>query len=121
MAGRSRTKQRTSLLFDIWLIGDAMATLIDEALAPAGIRGDDFGLYSLLRGYGPTTPSQISRWTGMRPTTVSVGLKRMRGRGHAVETPNPEDGRSYLVGLSEAGLAAHTASAPPFLAAMARL
>jgi DNA-binding MarR family transcriptional regulator len=109
------------LLFDIWLIGHAMSTLIDEALSPSGIGGDDFGLYSLLRGWGPATPSQISRWTGMRPTTVSVSLKRLAARGHAEQTPNPDDGRSYLVGLNSAGAAAHEAAAPLFLAATGRL
>ena len=109
------------MLFDIWLIGHAMSTLIDEALAPSGIGGDDFGLYSLLQGWGPATPSQISRWTGMRPTTVSVSLKRMAARGHAEQTPNPADGRSYLVGLNAAGKAAHGSAAAGFLSATARL
>jgi DNA-binding MarR family transcriptional regulator len=121
MANRSPRTQRTSLLFDVWLIGHAMSTLIDEALVPAGISGDDYGLYSLLRGWGPATPSQISRWTGMRPTTVSVSLKRMAGRGHAQQQANPDDGRSYLVGLSEAGIAAHIEATPLFLAAATRL
>jgi DNA-binding MarR family transcriptional regulator len=110
-----------SLLFDIWLVGHAMSTLIDEALASAGISGDDFGLSSLLRGWGPVTPSQISRWTGMRPTTFSVSLKRLAARGHAEQTPNPDDGRSYLIGLNSAGQAAHAAAAPLFLAAATRL
>jgi DNA-binding MarR family transcriptional regulator len=110
-----------SMLFDVWLIMHSMTTLIDEALAPTSLSGDDFGLYSLLRLSGPTTPSQISRWTGMRPTTVSVALKRLKARGHAVTTANPEDGRSYLVDLNEDGTRAHTAAAPYFLEAMGRL
>ena len=97
-----------------------MSALLDEALAASGLSADDFGLYSLLKGWGPVTPSQISRWTGMRPTTVSVALKRLNGRGHADQTPNPQDGRSYLVGLNAAGEAAHRAAAPLFLAAMER-
>ena len=121
MAGRSEKTLRTSLLFDVWLINHAMSTLIDEALTSAGLSGDDFGLYSLLRGWGPATPSQISRWTGMRPTTVSVSLKRLAARGHAQQAPNPDDGRSYLVGLNSAGQAAHAAASPLFLAAMTRL
>ncbi|HET6664233.1 MAG TPA: hypothetical protein VFG94_08245, partial [Acidimicrobiales bacterium] len=36
-------------------------------------------------------------------------------------TPNPDDGRSYLVGLNAAGEAAHDAAAPLFLAATGRL
>jgi hypothetical protein len=57
----------------------------------------------------------------MRPTTVSVALKRMAARGHADQTPNPDDGRSYLVGLNSAGMAAHEAAAPLFMEAIGRL
>ena len=110
-----------SMLFDVWLIMHSMTTLLDEALAPTPLSGDDFGLYSLLRGYGPVTPTQISRWTGMRPTTVSVALKRLQARDHGVSTPNPDDGRSYLIGLNDAGIAAHTEAAPHFRAAVERL
>ena len=39
----------------------------------------------------------------MRPTTVSAALRRMAGRRHSVQHDNPDDGRSYLVGLSPAG------------------
>ena len=112
--------RRTTVLLDLWLVGHEMSALLDEALAASGLSADDFGLYSLLRGWGPVTPSQISRWTGMRPTTVSVALKRLNGRGHADQAPNPQDGRSYLVGLNAAGEAAHQAAAPLFLAAMER-
>jgi DNA-binding MarR family transcriptional regulator len=115
----SRTR-RTTLLLDLWLVGHELATLLDDALASSGLSADDFGLYSLLRGWGPVTPTQISRWTGMRPTTVSVAVKRLNGRGHADQAPNPNDGRSYLVGLNAAGEAAHDEAAPLFLAAMKR-
>jgi DNA-binding MarR family transcriptional regulator len=114
------TTRRTTLLLDLWLVGHEMSALLDEALASSGLSADDFGLYSLLRGWGPVTPSQISRWTGMRPTTISVALKRLNGRGHADQAPNPQDGRSYLVGLNAAGEAAHQTAAPLFLAAMER-
>jgi DNA-binding MarR family transcriptional regulator len=110
-----RETRRTSLLLDLWMVGHEMSALLDEALASSGLSADDFGLYSLLKGWGPVTPSQISRWTGMRPTTVSLSLKRLNGRGHGEQTPNPQDGRSYLVGLNAAGEAAHSAAATLFL------
>lgn len=112
---------KMSMLFDVWLVGHAMTSLIEDALAHTGLSGDDFGLYSLLRRFGPATPSQISRWTGMRPTTVSQGLKRLNARGHGEQATNPADGRSYLLGLNDAGVAAHTAASPLFLAAVERL
>jgi DNA-binding MarR family transcriptional regulator len=118
MSSRPVERPQMSLLFDVWLVNHAMSTLVDETLAASGLSGDDFGVYSLLRGWGPITPSQISRWTGMRPTTVSVALKRLTGRGHAEQTPNPDDGRSYLIGLNAAGKDAHGKAAALFLPAM---
>ena len=109
------------MLFDVWLIMHSMTTLIDEALAPTPLSGDDFGLYSLLRASGPVTPTQVSRWTGMRPTTVSVALKRLQARHHGTSGPNPGDRRSYLIGLNDAGIAAHTDAAAQFRTAMERL
>ena len=109
------------MLFDVWLIMHSMTTLIDEALSRTPLSGDDFGLYSLLRASGPVTPTQISRWTGMRPTTVSAALKRLQARNHGVLTPNPDDGRSYLIALNDDGIAAHTEAAPHFRTAMERL
>jgi DNA-binding MarR family transcriptional regulator len=111
-----RRNRRTTLLLDLWMVGHEMSALLDEALASSGLSADDFGLYSLLKGWGPVTPSQISRWTGMRPTTVSLALKRLNGRGHGEQTPNLQDGRSYLVGLNAMGEAAHAAAATLFLA-----
>jgi DNA-binding MarR family transcriptional regulator len=110
-----------SMLFDVWLIMHSMTTLIDEALSPTPLSGDDFGLYSLLRATGPVTPTQISRWTGMRPTTVSAALKRLQARNHGVLTANPDDGRSYRIALNDDGIAAHTDAAPHFQTAMERL
>ncbi|WP_132299834.1 MarR family winged helix-turn-helix transcriptional regulator [Kribbella sp. VKM Ac-2568] len=107
-----------SLLFDVWLVGGLASGLLDEVLADTDLSGDDFGMYSLLRRYGPVTPTQVHRWTGLRPTTVSAHLKRLEKRGHVVRSPNPADGRSHLVGLSSAGMEAHDRATEPFLEAM---
>src|SRR6478752_8895044 len=105
----------TSLLFDVWLIMQLTSGLLDESLEGSRLSGDDFGLYSLLRVFGPATPTRIAGWTGMRPTTVSAALRRMDARGHSERRPNPTDGRSYIIGLSDAGVTAHAAAAGPFL------
>jgi DNA-binding MarR family transcriptional regulator len=115
------TADDLSLLFDVWLVMHLASGLLDDALAGTDLGADDFGLYTLLRGFGPATPSQIARWTGMRATTVSAGLKRMASRGHSVQHVNPDDGRSYLVALSAAGRKAHARAAGPFLEVMDHL
>lgn len=107
-----------SLLFDVWLLMHSVAGLLDDALEGEELSGDDFGLYSLLRVFGPTSPTEISQWTGMRATTVSAALKRIALRGHSKQQINPLDGRSYRVALNAAGIRTHATTARPFLNVM---
>ena len=107
-----------SVLFDLWLINHLISGALDDVLAEAGgLSGDDFGFYSLLRRFGPVTPTQVVRWTAMRPTTVSTLVRRLQQRGHVEQRPNPADGRSRLLALTPAGEAAHAGTADTFFAA----
>jgi len=115
------SKREISVLFDVWLLMHLVAGMLDQALAEHGLSGDEFGLYSLLRGFGPATPTQIARWTGMPATTVSAALRRLTARGHVKRMPHPDDGRSYLIALSDSGLAAHTGAVSSFRRTAARV
>ena len=107
-----------SVMFDVWLVSEVAAGYLDDVLAGSGLSGADFGLYSLLHRFGPTTPGRLRRWTGRPATTISANLKRLERRGHLIRTPHPEDGRSYQVGLSAEGVSALERATEPFLAAM---
>jgi DNA-binding MarR family transcriptional regulator len=107
---------RTSVLLDVWLLGHLTSGLLDSALADSGLTADDFGLYSMLRGWGPMTPGELAATTGMRQNTVSAALQRLDKRGHLNRTPNPSDARSTLVSLNEAGIETHLVAASAFLA-----
>ncbi len=111
----------TTVLFDVWLIMHSVIGQLDLALAETGLSADDFGLYSLLAGFGPATPTQLARWTGMRPTTLSAALKRIANRGDIDRLPNPEDARSYLVSLNERGWTKHRAAQPAFRGVLQQL
>lgn len=91
------------MLFDIWLVTHLTTNLLDEALRDLAVTADEFGLYSLLYELGPTTPTQIARWTGMAPTTVSGMARRLSARGHLTHLPNPDDARSRLLALTDDG------------------
>ena len=99
----SSTRKPSSILFDIWLVTHLTTNLLDEALRDVAVTADEFGLYSLLYELGPTTPTQIARWTGMAPTTVSGMVRRLTARGHVAPMPNPRDARSRLLGLTDEG------------------
>ena len=115
------SQREISVLFDVWLLMHLVAGMLDQALAEHSLSGDEFGLYSLLRGSEPATPTQIARWTGMPATTVSAALRRLTARGHLKRMPHPDDGRSYLIALSDSGLAAHTGAASSFRRRAARV
>ena len=115
MSSSGDESRQMSLLFDLWLINHLLSDALDDALvAGGGLTGEEFGFYSLLRRFGPVPASQITRWTAMRPTTVSTLVRRLQERGHVEQRPHPTDGRSRLVALTAAGERAHAAAADTF-------
>jgi DNA-binding MarR family transcriptional regulator len=104
-----------SILFDLWLINHLLTGALDDVLVDAsGLTGEDFGFYSLVRRFGPLTPTRVSRWTAMPATTVSATVRRLADRGHVAQNRNPADGRSRLIALTDAGVAAHAVTAATF-------
>lgn len=95
------------LLFLVWLISRATTDLIDTALGPSQLNADEYAIYSVLSAAGSITPTELARWMATAPTTVSSYVKRFEGRGHVSRTPNPEDRRSYHIGLTAAGRQVH--------------
>jgi DNA-binding MarR family transcriptional regulator len=108
-----------NVLFNVWLVSRATNGLLDRALRPAGLDGDEFALYSLLLAGDGATPSDLARWMAAPPTTVSSYLKRLERRGHAEREANPADRRSYRLRLTAAGRAAHAEAGALFLPALA--
>ncbi len=97
-------------LFMVWLVSRSTEDLLDAVLAPAGLSGDEFAVYSVLTGAVTMTPTELARWMAAPATTVSSYVKRFEARGHVVRVPNPDDGRSYQIRLTPAGRRAHTAA-----------
>jgi DNA-binding MarR family transcriptional regulator len=114
MTGHEPAEQRPlSLLFQIYTAGEACETLVDETVDPYGV-ADGFVTMSLLSRVGNLTPTEISRRLGMRLTTTSALVRRLVERGHARQVPNPRDGRSQLVTLTEEGRHALESAFPAF-------
>jgi DNA-binding MarR family transcriptional regulator len=112
---------RPNVLFQTYIAGQRLAALLDRHLETAGAPSSDFGLLSALGIWGPITPTELAARIGMPPTTLSSALARASERGDVERVPNPNDGRSYLVELSEEGQRAWRAGWPALRAALARL
>jgi DNA-binding MarR family transcriptional regulator len=104
-----------NVLFDIWLLSRATTALLDERLASSELDSDEFAVYSVLRSTEGMTPTELAHWMAAPPTTVSSYVKRFESRGHIERVPNPDDGRSYRLRLTDAGRRAHGVASEHFL------
>lgn len=96
-----------NILFDVWLVSRATTALVDWVVKSSGLDADEFGIYSVLSSGEGLTPTELARWMSAPATTVSSYVKRFEARGHVRRAPNPADGRSYLLQLTDEGRRAH--------------
>lgn len=97
-----RPRDRIGLLFQVFRTSELTGRLVSRALAPTGIRGDDYAVASYLF-QGPMTLTELADGTGLPLTTAAGHVSRFEARGHVRKTRNPRDGRSRLLQLTEAG------------------
>lgn len=105
---------RLSLLFDLFATDQRVRTLVGRAMADVELRPDEYTVYSVLFDEGPQTPTDLARWVGMPPTTMSHYVRALLDRGHAIRQAVPADRRSYQLALTPAGRAAHAAASRAF-------
>lgn len=116
--GRHR---RISFLFDLFAVGYRVRALLGQTMAGAGLRPDEYAMYSAVLKAGPLSISELAQIVGMPLTTVSDYVRTMTTRGHALRSRNPADSRSYLVSLTEDGVAAHRVAMGGFTEAINRV
>ena len=100
--------------FLVWIVSRSAEDLLGTVLAPAGLTGDEFAIYSILNASPGITPSELSRWMAAPPTSVSSYIKRFEARGHVTRRPHPSDRRSYRIQLTTAGKRAHRSAVALF-------
>ena len=89
-------------------------------MSDAGMRPDEYAVYSAIFEGEPITPSQLGTALGLPQATLTHYLAAVRERGHLRAAPNPADGRSYMVALSIRGRTAHRRAHRSFDAAYRR-
>jgi DNA-binding MarR family transcriptional regulator len=96
-----------SLLFNFFVTGQRVRRLLGDAMAPSGMKPDEYAVYSLLFEMAPLTATAMADFLGMPLSTVLDYLKAMDAAGHLEREPHPGDGRAVQLRLSKRGLAAH--------------
>ena len=111
-------QRRISLPFDIFLVNQRLGAYLDRALAGTGIRPAEYAVYSLMLEAGPRTPSELASMLGMPLSTLSTYVGTLLDRGHARRIPNPADGRSVRIVLTDRGRGVVRMVNPPFARAL---
>jgi DNA-binding MarR family transcriptional regulator len=104
----ARRIESPNLLLQTYIVDQLVGALLVDAMADAELAPGEFAVQSVIGAFGPIMPSELAQMLGIPPTTLSAHLRRFTDRDHLVRTPNPSDGRSYLVTLSAKGRAAVT-------------
>jgi DNA-binding MarR family transcriptional regulator len=91
------------LFLDVYRLLELTGAIVERQLQEVGLPAYLFGLLSEIRRLAPVTPSRISQRTGMATTTLRDNIQRLVDRGLVRRLPNPDDGRSYLVEVTEKG------------------
>jgi DNA-binding MarR family transcriptional regulator len=105
-----------TILFDVFLTNQRRKAMIARALEGTGLPPEDYPFYVFIGAEGPWTPTGLASRFGMPLSTVLFRVRRLERRGHAERTPNPEDGRSFLIALTAEGQRLLAAARPRFRA-----
>lgn len=117
----ARRESDLSILFELFVVSQRVSTVLKDAMGESPLTPAEYALYSLVFDTGGATPTDLSRRMGMPVTTVLDQLKEMESRSHIQRSPNPRDGRSYLVSLTRSGLQVHRQAGDDFNEAMDRI
>ncbi len=77
-----------------------------RTFAEFGLNAANFDVLATLRRAGPPyalSPSELIEWTMVTSGTMTNRLDRLEAAGLIERRPNPADGRSAVVGLTETG------------------
>lgn len=83
----------------------------DEFLRPSGLRGTQFGLLMVVRGFGEITVTKLADWAIMDRTTVTRNLKLLEKK-RLVNIEPGRDQRERVVTITANGINALLSALP---------
>jgi DNA-binding MarR family transcriptional regulator len=101
-----------NVLFQQFRTNIALRELMQEAIAGTGVTGEEYGVLGVIAFFPGKTPTELAKTLGIPPTTVSRHVARFLADRLAERTPNPNDGRSYLLNTTDRGREIVEAIAP---------
>ena len=111
---QQRPDRHTSLLFDVFVLGQRTRALVETAMEDAGLSPDEYAAYSVVFEMGPITLTEMARELGMPVTTTADRIRTMSARGHLRKRPHGSDGRASTLNLTPSGLRVHRKASRSF-------
>ena len=90
-----------TILLDLFRTNQIRERLLAAALEDVELHPQDYPFFVLIGAEGPLTPTALAARMAMPLSTVLFRAGKLERRGHVERAPNPDDGRSYLLRLSE--------------------
>jgi DNA-binding MarR family transcriptional regulator len=88
---------RLSILLTVWTAAQRINQLVTNELLAANAWTPRFATLVMITLREPLTPKAVAEAMGFPPTTMSDYLAELFEAGLIKRTPNPADGRSYLI------------------------
>ena len=92
-----------NLLFPLFVTGQLSAALLGKAIKASKLTPSEFAVLSIIAVFEPIVPTELAQRAGMPATTLSDYIARFTARRLVKRSPNPDDGRSYLLSLTAGG------------------
>jgi DNA-binding MarR family transcriptional regulator len=113
-AWHPRSGRSTSILFDVYVLGQRTRALVASAMNDAGLRPEVYAAYSVVFEMEAVTLTDLAARLGLPVTTVADTVRTMTKAGHLRRKPHPTDRRAALLALTPAGLRAHRRASGSF-------
>ena len=102
----------TCLCLHVQRAARTLARRFDQALQPLGLTNGQFSLLMSLNRPHPPAIAPVARLLGMNRTTLTAALKPLERDGLVVIEVDPQDRRSRLLRLTDAGHAVLAQAVP---------
>ena len=101
----ARKPSGATMLLSLFRTSEAIERVARKSTSGIGMCHSDFVLLQDLLHAGAQTPGAIGAKVGLTSGSVTAALDRLEHRGFITREPNPDDQRSRIVALTEAGRA----------------
>ena len=107
-----------NILLQIFVVDQLAAALLERSFVRSPLSPGDFAVVSVMHAFQPVTPTALSAFLGIPPTTLSSRIARLEERRLVRRRRNPSDGRSSLLEVTALGRRRVQALFPAFRAAL---